>query len=157
MPKKIEGSMNADGLKFAIVVSRFNSLITQELLAGALDCLARHGAKDDDQTVVHVPGGWEIATAAKAALENLDIDGVIALGCVMKGATPHNDYIASDAARALGGLGLQYGKAVAFGVLTPNSLEQALERAGAKMGNKGAEAAAAAIELANVLRQMKKG
>jgi 6,7-dimethyl-8-ribityllumazine synthase len=154
MPKEIHGSMNAQGMRFGIVVSRFNSLITQELLAGAMDCLVRHGADGDAQTVVFVPGGWEIAPAAKALLAKADVDGVIALGCVMKGATPHNDYIAADVARGLGTLSLESGKPVTFGVLTPNTLEQALERAGAKMGNKGAEAAAAAIELANVLKQL---
>ncbi|MDK2971096.1 MAG: 6,7-dimethyl-8-ribityllumazine synthase [Candidatus Sumerlaeota bacterium] len=156
MARIIEGTLEAKGLKFALVVSRFNSLVTEELLNGALDCLKRHGAKPDDQTVVRVPGGWELPVAVKAVLDKGGFDGVIALGCVMKGQTTHNDYIVSEAAKNLGVLGLQSGIPVTFGVLTPNTLEQALERAGLKLGNKGAEAAEAAIEMANVMKQIKK-
>lgn len=155
MPKEIEGQLNAAGMKFGIVVSRFNSLVTEALLAGALDCLKRHGASADEQIIVRVPGGWELPLAAKALIERGGIDGVIALGCVMKGSTPHNDYIVNEAAKGLGMLGLEKGVPVSFGVLTPNTLEQALERSGLKMGNKGAEAAEAAIEMVSVLKRMK--
>jgi len=154
MPQEIHGGLNAEGLKFTIIASRFNSLVTEELLKGALDCLVRHGASADDQRVVFVPGGWEIPLAVKVALEKGGIDGVIALGCVMKGQTPHNEYIASEAAKGLGQLSLQYGIPVSFGVLTPSTLEQALERSGLKMGNKGSEAAEAAIEMANLMKRI---
>lgn len=154
MTNRIEGGMNAEGLRFALVVSRFNSLVTEELLSGALDCLRRHGAKEEDQSVVMVPGGWEIPVVVKRVLEKGGVDGVIALGCVMKGSTPHNELIAHEAAKGLGQLGMEYGIPVSLGVLTPNSLEQALERSGLKMGNKGSEAAAAAIETVNVLKKL---
>lgn len=157
MPKTIEGHLSAAGLKFGIVVSRFNSLVTEALLQGAMDCLVRHGAKADEQLVVRVPGGWELPLAAKKLVERGGIDGVIALGCVMKGSTPHNEYIINEAAKGLGALGMEAGVPVSFGVLTPNSLEQALERAGLKMGNKGAEAAEAAIEMANLVKALGAG
>jgi 6,7-dimethyl-8-ribityllumazine synthase len=152
--QEFHGTLNAAGMKFAIVVSRFNALVTQELLAGAMDCLVRHGARAEDQSVVWVPGGWEIPLAAKMALDRGGIDGVIALGCVMKGQTTNNDLIAAEISKGLGVLSLQFGLPVCFGVLTPSSLEQALERAGAKMGNKGSEAAAAAIEMASLRKAM---
>ncbi|MBX3728824.1 MAG: 6,7-dimethyl-8-ribityllumazine synthase [Candidatus Sumerlaeia bacterium] len=156
MPRVIEGSLDAKGLKFALVVSRFNSLVTEELLKGALDTLARHGANPEHQTVVRVPGGWELPVVVKAVLEKGGVDGVIALGCVMKGQTTHNDTIVAEASKGLGQLAMATGIPVTFGVLTPNSLEQALERAGLKMGNKGSEAAEAAIETANLLRKLAK-
>jgi 6,7-dimethyl-8-ribityllumazine synthase len=156
MPRVIEGSLDAKGLKFALVVSRFNSLVTEELLKGALDTLTRHGANPEQQTIVRVPGGWELPVVVKAVLDKGGVDGVIALGCVMKGQTTHNDTIIAEASKGLGQLAMATGIPVTFGVLTPNSLEQALERAGLKMGNKGSEAAEAAIETANLLRKLAK-
>lgn len=155
MPKIIEGHLSAQGMKFAIVVSRFNSMITESLLAGALDTITRHGGKPDDQVVVYVPGGWEIPLAVKRVLETQKkIDGVIALGCVMRGQTTHNEYISAEAAKQIEGLSLEHNKPVSFGVLTPDSTEQALERAGMKHGNKGSEAAAAAIEMVSLLKNL---
>lgn len=154
MPKTFEGNLDAKGLRFAIVVSRFNSLVTEELLNGALDSLQRHGASADDQIVVRVPGSWEIPLAAKAIARRGGIDGIIALGCVMQGQTTHNEYILAEAAKALGQLGLETGLPVTFGVISPNNLEQALDRAGMKMGNKGSESAEAAIEAANLLKAL---
>jgi len=156
MPKSIEGEMNAKGMKFAIVASRFNALVVEALVDGAVDTLVRHGASADDIVVVRVPGGWELPLAAQKLLERGGIDGLIALGCVMRGETTHNEYITSEAVKGLGSLGLQHGIPVTFGVLTPNTTEQALERAGLKLGNKGAEAAAAAIEMASLLRKLAK-
>jgi 6,7-dimethyl-8-ribityllumazine synthase len=154
MPKTIEGDMNAKGMKFAIVASRFNALVTEALVDGAVDTLVRHGASADDILVVRVPGGWELPFAAQKVLERGSIDALIALGCVMRGETPHNEYITSEATKGLGALGLQHGIPVSFGVLTPNTMEQALERAGLKMGNKGAEAAAAAIEMVSLAKKL---
>lgn len=153
--RQISAPLDAKGLKFAIVVSRFNSLVTKELLEGALDMIVRLGGKGADQTVVWVPGGFEIPLAVKMVLEKGGHDGVIALGCVMKGETPHNAHIAGEVASGLASLALQFGKPVAFGVLTPETTEQALERAGLKMGNKGTEAAAAAIEMAQLQRALR--
>ena len=144
--------MDASGLRFAIIVSRFNSMVTKELLGGALDAIERHGGSPKDQTVVWAPGTFEIPFLVREVLETGKFDGVIALGCVMRGETPHNEYIASEAAKGLAALSVQYGKPVGFGILTPDTLEQALERSGLKMGNKGAEAALAVIESARVQR-----
>ena len=156
MPKIIEGQLSAQGMKFAIVVSRFNSIITESLLAGALDTIERNGGKSDDQLVIKVPGGWEIPLAVKRILEtHKKIDGVIALGCVMRGQTTHNEYISAEAAKQIGGLSMDHNKPVSFGVLTPDTTEQALDRAGMKHGNKGCEAAAAAIEMVSLLNQLK--
>ncbi|CAN5390360.1 6,7-dimethyl-8-ribityllumazine synthase [soil metagenome] len=146
-PTEISAPLNAKGMKFAIVVSRFNAFVTKELLSGALDAIERLGGSAGDQLVVWAPGGFEIPLIAKTLLEKGGIDGVIALGCVMKGATPHDQYIAAEAAKGCSMLALQYSKPVSFGILTPETLEQALERAGMKMGNKGSEAAIAAIEV----------
>lgn len=148
--KNISATMDAKGLKFALIVSRYNSFVTKELLEGALDTVVRHGGTIEDQTVIWAPGGFEIPILVKAALDKGSFDGVIALGCVMKGETPHNDYIAAEVSKGLASLSLQYGKPVSFGVLTPESMEQAIQRAGLKMGNKGAEAALAAIEVAQL-------
>lgn len=156
MPRTIEGDMNAKGMKFAIVASRFNALVTESLVDGAVDTLVRHGASADDIVIVRVPGGWELPFAAKKVLERGGIDALVALGCVMRGETPHNEYITSEAVKGLGMLGMEHGIPVAFGVLTPNTMEQALERAGLKMGNKGSEAAAAAIEMVNLAKKLAK-
>ncbi len=155
MPNVIEGDLNAAGMKFTLVVSRFNSLVTEALLKGAIDCLVRHGAKDTDLTVVWVPGGWELVAAVQAVIARGGQDAVIALGCVMRGETPHNEFITAEATKGIAALSMQSGVPVTFGVLTPNTLEQALERAGLKMGNKGAEAAQAAIEIVNVVKKLK--
>lgn len=154
-PKTISGDMDARGMKTAIVVSRYNSFVTKELLGGALDVLERHGANPGDQTVLWVPGGFEISLGVKAALEKGGFDGVIALGCVMTGETSHNEHIVAEVAKAVSGLGLQYGVPVGFGVLSPNTTEQAIARAGLKMGNKGAEAALAVVEMIQMLRALR--
>lgn len=154
-PRHFSAKLHAEGLRFAIVVSRFNSLVTKELLDGALDTLERHGADPAAQTIIWAPGGYEIPLVVKAALERGSIDGVIALGCVLKGATSHNDHIASEVTKGLAQLSLEYNLPVSFGVLTPDTTEQALERAGLKMGNKGGEAALAAIEVANLQRMLR--
>lgn len=146
-PLEFSAPLNANGLRFAIVVSRWNSLVTKELLGGALDALVRHGGRAEDQIVVWAPGSFEIPLVVKAVLERGGIDGVIALGCVMKGSTTHNEHIAGEVTKGIAMLSLEYGLPVSFGVLTPDTMEQALDRAGMKMGNKGAEAALAAVEM----------
>lgn len=155
MPTVFEGHLNAEGIRTAIIVSRFNSLVTESLLAGAMDCLVRHGANANDQMIIKVPGGWEIGLAVKKLLESdHDFDAVIALGCVMQGSTSHNEHINNESAKSLSHLSLEYNIPISFGVLSPNTTEQALERAGMKMGNKGAECAAAAIEMVDLLRKI---
>lgn len=149
--KVYEGGLQADGLKFAVLVSRFNSFVTERLLDGALDALRRSGARDEDIDVFRVPGSWEMPVAAQAVLRQKRHNAVICLGCVIRGETPHFDYVAGEAVKGIGHLSLQYGVPVSFGVLTTNTLEQAIDRAGAKSGNKGADAAMAAIEMANLL------
>lgn len=156
MPKTIEGHMNVSkGVKFALVVSRWNSLITDRLLEGAVDCLVRHGADDANLTVVRVPGAYELPVAVQALCKTEKYDSVIALGCVIRGGTPHFDYVAGEAAKGITSAALGSGTPVAFGVLTCDSLEQALERAGSKGGNKGWEAAASAIEMVDLLSKIK--
>lgn len=155
-PKEISVPMDAKGLKFAIIVSRYNALVTKELLGGAMDAIVRHGGSAKDQTVVWTPGAFEIPVVAQALLKRGGFDAIIALGCVMKGATVHDELIAHEVTKGISQLGLQYGVPVGFGVITPATMEQALERSGMKMGNKGAEAALAVIETAQVLRQIAK-
>ena len=150
-----EGHLDAKGLKFAILVSRFNSFITERLLAGALDALQRNGADLAAVDLVKVPGSWEMPVAAKALMEQKRHDALICLGAVIKGETPHFDYVAGEAAKGLAHLSTAHGIPVAFGVLTTNTLEQAIDRAGAKSGNKGFEAAMTAIEMANLLRLLR--
>lgn len=152
--KTIEGNLVAHSLKTAIVVSRFNAFICERLLEGALDCLVRHGAQLEDQTVVRVPGSFEIPLACQRLAKNGHYDAIIALGAVIRGSTPHFDYVSSEVTKGVGQVSLHSGIPVAFGVLTTDTLEQAIERAGTKMGNKGVEAALAAIEMANLLRQI---
>ncbi|MDR2391453.1 MAG: 6,7-dimethyl-8-ribityllumazine synthase [Planctomycetota bacterium] len=154
MPKVIEGNLSAAGLRTAIVVSRFNSFITERLLEGAVDALVRHGARDEDIAIVRVPGAFEIPPAVRLAAANPAYDAVIALGAVIRGATPHFDYVASEMAKGIGQVSLASEKAIAFGVLTTDSIEQAIERAGTKSGNKGFDAALAAIEMASLLRSL---
>jgi 6,7-dimethyl-8-ribityllumazine synthase len=156
MPHKmIEGELNARGLKFAILVSRFNSFVTERLLGGALDALSRSGCDPADVEVVRVPGSWELPVAAAEIARQQRHDALIALGTVIRGETPHFDYVAAEAAKGLGQVQMQSGMPVAFGVLTTNTLEQAVDRAGAKSGNKGFDAAMTAIEMANLMRKLR--
>ena len=153
MPNKVtEGNFDARGLKFAILVTRFNSFITERLLGGALDALKRAGASDEDVEIVKIPGSWELPVVAAELARAKKHDAVVALGCVIRGETPHFDYVAGEAAKGLGQVALQTGVPVAFGVLTTNTLEQAIDRAGAKSGNKGFDAAMSAIEMARLMR-----
>jgi 6,7-dimethyl-8-ribityllumazine synthase len=153
MGKTIEGRLDATGLKFAIIVSRFNELVSKGLLDGAVDCLKRHGAAEESIDVVWAPGAFEIPIIAKK-LALKKYNAVICLGAVIRGGTPHFDYVASEAAKGIAKVSLDSGVPVIFGILTTDNLEQALERAGAKPGNKGFAAAQSAIELANVLGQV---
>lgn len=155
--QKIEGALSAEGKAFGIVVSRFNSLVTGQLLEGALDCLRRHGAQDKDITVVYCPGSFELPQVAARLARTGKMDALVCLGCVIRGETPHFDYIAAEVTKGLAGIALETGMPVAFGVLTTDSLEQALERAGAKAGNKGWDAALSAIELVNTFTQLTEG
>ncbi len=154
MARTIEGDLSAAGLKTALVVSRFNSFITERLLEGALDSLVRHGAKSDDQLIVRVPGAWEIPLVVKRLADSGSYDAVIALGAVIRGSTPHFDMVASEVSKGVAQASWQSGVPIAFGVLTTDTIEQAIERAGTKAGNKGAEAAMAAMEMVQVLRQL---
>jgi 6,7-dimethyl-8-ribityllumazine synthase len=147
----LEGQISAEGSRFGIVISRFNSLVTSQLLQGATDCLLRHGGSDDAITVVYVPGSFEIPQAALRLVQSGTVDAVLCLGCVIRGDTPHFDYIAGEVSRGVGTVALQTGIPIAFGVLTTETLEQALERAGAKAGNKGWDAAMSAMELLQVI------
>jgi 6,7-dimethyl-8-ribityllumazine synthase len=152
MGKVFEGQLTATGLRFAIVVSRFNSFITERLLGGAMDALRRSGAADDMVDVVKVPGSWEVPLIAGELARQHRYDAVICLACVIRGETPHFDYVAGEAAKGVAHAAAETGVPVAFGVLTTNTLEQAIDRAGAKSGNKGFDAAMTAIEMANLLR-----
>ncbi len=149
-----EGKLSAQGLRFAIVASRFNSLVVDRLIEGAVDCILRHGGRDEDITLIKVPGSWEIPVAVRKVLDNLEVDAVIALGALIRGETPHFDYIASEVSKGLSALSLERSKPVSFGIITAETLEQALERAGSKMGNKGWEAALSAIEMANLFSSL---
>jgi 6,7-dimethyl-8-ribityllumazine synthase len=148
-----EGSLVATGLKVAVVVARFNSLVTEQLLAGAADALRRHGVDDGDVDVFRCPGTFELPALLRRVARAGKYDAVIALGAVIRGGTPHFEYVAAEATKGVGIVAMEADCAVAMGVLTCDTLEQALERAGVKAGNKGAEAAMAAIEQANVLRE----
>ena len=152
MPRLFEGALDARGLRVALVVSRFNELLTERLLQGALDCLSRHGAADDDLAVVRVAGGFELPLLAKTLAASGQYDAVICLGAVIRGQTPHFDYVAGEVARGIARTAYETGVPVGFGVLTTDTLEQAVERAGAKSGNKGWDAALSVIESVRVLR-----
>ena len=157
MPKTLEGQLDARGLKFALVASRWNSFITDRLLEGALDALHRNGADDADVTVARVPGTWEIPVVARILATQGGYDAVVCIGCLIRGATPHFDYLASNVTSGLGQIALETGLPVTYGIITVENLEQAIERAGSKAGNKGAEAALAAIEMANLLKTLGAG
>lgn len=148
--------MIASGLRAAIVVSRFNDAITSRLLAGARDALLRHGAVESDLTEVWVPGAWELPVTAKALAESKRYDAIVALGCVIRGQTTHHLHVGGEASRGLARAAYETGVAIGFGVLTCDTLEQALDRAGGKAGNKGADAALSAIEMASLLREIRK-
>ncbi|MDP3047373.1 MAG: 6,7-dimethyl-8-ribityllumazine synthase [Chloroflexota bacterium] len=152
-----EGKLIGEGLRFAVVISRFNEFITGKLLEGARDALRRHGVADGDVDVAWVPGSFEIPLVAKRLAESGRYDAVICLGAVIRGATPHFDYVASEVAKGVAAVGLTTGVPTIFGVLTTDTIEQASERAGTKAGNKGFAAAVAAIEMANLLRALPTG
>ena len=156
MSKVTEGQLDAKGLRFAILVARFNSFITERLLAGALDALKRHGCADADIEIVKVPGSWEMPLICRELAGAKKHDAIICLGAVIRGDTPHFDYVAGEAAKGLSQVAADTGVPVAFGVLTCNTLEQAIDRAGAKGGNKGFDAAMTAIEMADLLRRLRK-
>lgn len=156
MARTLEGKLLAEGLKFGIVVSRFNSFISDRLLEGAMDALRRSGAEEADCSVVRVPGAFEIPLAAKKMAKSGRYDAIICLGCVIRGATPHYAYIVAEVTKGIASLSLESEVPVAFGVLTTETIEQAIERAGTKVGNKGFDAAMSAIEMANLLKEMGK-
>ncbi len=152
--KILEGALAGKGLSFAIVVSRFNDFFASHLLEGAMDCLNRHGVLDKDVTVARVPGAFELPMVARKMAQSGSYDAVIALGAVIRGSTPHFDYIAAEVAKGLAVTGLETGKPVIFGVITCDTLDQAIERSGTKAGNKGFDAALSAIEMANLYKAL---
>ena len=154
MANIIEGNITAEGLRFAIVASRFNEFITSKLLEGALDMLRRHGAAEDSVDVVWVPGAFEIPLAAKKLAASGKYDAVICVGAVIRGATSHYDYVCNEVSKGVAQAGFSTGVPVIFGVVTTENIEQAVERAGTKAGNKGADGAMAAMEMANLLKKI---
>lgn len=152
--KQIEGNLVASGRKVAIVAARFNDFIVESLISGASDALIRHGVKEKDLTLVRVPGAFELPPVVRRVADSGKVDAVLALGCVIRGGTPHFDYVCSEAAKGIGQVGMQVDIPVVFGVLTCDSIEQAIERAGTKAGNKGVEAATAAIEMMSLYQQL---
>jgi len=154
-PKVLEGDLIARDLSFGIVVARFNDFLTKALLEGALDAIKRHGGDENSVTIAWVPGSFEIPVALKAMAESGKYDALIALGCVIRGATSHYDHIAGAVTSGVSGVALQSNLPIAFGVITVESIEQGIERSGSKAGNKGAEAAVVAIEMANLLRKLR--
>lgn len=154
MTTTIQGILSAKDKRFAIVVSRFNEVISKSLLSGAVDCIIRHEGIEDNITVAFVPGAFEIPLTAKKFAETKKHDAVICIGAVIRGATPHFDYIASEVSKGIANVGLETGVPVIFGVITSDSIEQALERAGTKSGNKGWDAALSAIEMADLLKKL---
>jgi 6,7-dimethyl-8-ribityllumazine synthase len=149
-----EGKLWAEGFRFGIVVSRFNSFITERLVEGALDCLKRHGCRDEDVEIFKVPGSFEIPLVAKKLAKSGKFDAVIALGAVIRGETPHFDYVAAEVSKGVASASLETEKPIIFGVLTTDTVEQAIDRAGAKAGNKGWEAALSAVEMVNLLKEV---
>ena len=157
MPKVIEGELLSHDLRFALVVARFNSLLTSQLEQGALDALRRSGAHEECITVVRVPGSFEIPQAAKKTAASGKFDAVICLGVLIRGETPHFDHIATEVSRGIAGLTLEYSIPIIYGIVTADTVEQAINRAGVKHGNKGFDAAMAAVELANAYRKLERG
>jgi 6,7-dimethyl-8-ribityllumazine synthase len=155
MPKLFEGNIQAKGYRFGIIVSRFNAFITDKLLEGALDCLSRNGAEMDKTAVFRVPGAFEIPLACQKLAQSGKLDAVIALGAVIRGATPHFNYISAEVAKGVASASLQTGVPISFGVITSDTIEQAIERAGTKAGNKGWDAAQSAIEMVNLFSMVK--
>jgi 6,7-dimethyl-8-ribityllumazine synthase len=154
MPKTYEGKLTAEGFSFGIIVSRFNNIFTERLLEGALDALYRHGAAEEKITIARVPGSFEIPLAAKKMAESGKYDAVICLGAVIQGATPHAGYISAEVTKGIAQVALNTRLPVIYGVITPNTLEQAIERSGSKAGNKGWEAAMSAIEMVNLMKEL---
>ncbi len=152
--KTYEGELQAKGLKFCIIVSRFNEFITNKLLDGAIDALLRHGAAEQNIDVVKVPGSFEVPLVAKRIAQKKTSDAIICLGTIIRGATPHFDYIASEAAKGIASASMETGVPIAFGIITADTIEQAIERAGTKSGNKGWDAAMVAIEMAQLLKKL---
>lgn len=152
--RTIQGQLNSNGMRFAVVASRFNDFVTSRLLGGALDALERTGTAEADITVVRVPGSFEIPLAAKKLVQTKKYDAVICLGTLIRGETPHFDYISNEVTKGIGSVSLESGIPVAFGVLTADSVEQAVDRAGMKSGNKGFEAALSAVEMVSLLKQL---
>lgn len=150
----IEGKLKAEGLRFCVIVSRFNHFITERLLEGALDCLRRHGAREEDIEVIRTPGCFEIPAVAKRVVERGGCDAVICLGAVIRGGTPHHQYISAEVTKGIAQLSMESPIPISYGIITPDTLEQAIERAGTKAGNKGWDAALAAIEMANLYREL---
>jgi 6,7-dimethyl-8-ribityllumazine synthase len=153
-PKVIEATLDATGLTCAIVASRFNHFLVEKLVGGATDALARHGATPGDQSLVWVPGSWEIPLACQQIAAAKKVDAIIAVGAVIRGGTPHFDYVAGEVSKGIAQVSLAHGMVITMGILTTDSLEQAIERSGTKMGNKGWEAATAAIEMVNLSKQL---
>lgn len=151
MPKMYEAKLNAEGKRFALIVSRFNDFITEKLLSGALDALIRSGAKEEDIEIVRVPGSFEIPLVAKKMAEKGVYHAIVCLGAVIRGATPHFDYVSAEVSKGIAAVSLETKIPVIFGVLTTDSIEQAIERAGTKAGNKGWNAAVSAVEMANLM------
>lgn len=154
MPRTIEGDLKADSLRFGVVVARFNSLLTTQLEQGALDALRRCGAREENISVIRVPGSFEVPQAAKTAAESGQFDAVICCGVLIRGETPHFDYISTEVSRAIAALTLQFPIPIIYGIITADTVEQAINRAGLKHGNKGFDAAMAAVELANAYRKL---
>jgi 6,7-dimethyl-8-ribityllumazine synthase len=151
MPKIIEGNLLASGKRFALIVSRFNDFISEKLLSGAIDALKRSGAKDEDLDIIKVPGAFEIPLAAQKIAQKKKHDAVICLGAVIRGSTPHFDYVSAEVSKGIAAVSLEAGMPVIFGVITTDTIEQAIERAGTKAGNKGWSAAISAVEMANLI------
>lgn len=154
MPKVVEGRLSAEGFRFAIIVSRFNDFICSRLMEGAVDALSRHGCDEGNMVIIRVPGAFEMPLAARKLARTGDYDAVICLGAVIRGATPHFDYVAAEVSKGIASVALESETPVTFGVLTTDNLEQAIERAGTKSGNKGYEAAMAAIEMVNLFKEL---
>lgn len=151
---KYEGMLTAEGISFGIVASRFNHLLVDRLIEGAIDCIVRHGGSKDSIHLVRVPGSWEIPLAVKELIIKKKVEGVVALGVLIRGQTPHFEYIASEVSKGLATVSLETGIPIGFGIITADTLEQAIERAGTKQGNKGWETALAVIEMVNLLRSL---